>query len=318
MRLCSLFLIIISLTTNACANEHKRCLYINSYHSGYAWSDKIETAVKAELSGHCDLTIFRMDTKRNTSTSFGQKKALEAKALITSHKPDVVIASDDNASKYLIAPYYKNADIPFVFCGINWTADAYGYPYRNATGMIEVSAIKTLLDKARQIIGKVTSVAFLAAKGVHTDEKEFQWMRKIYARQGVSVTPLYAANLKEWEQAYLSAQTYDLIVLNNNAGIKGWDQQRALQFVSQHADKLTVTTYDFMAQYSMLSMTKLAEEQGQWAAQVAIRILQGKSVASIPVIANRRFNMFINTTILNHTNIQMPDSILFKAIKITP
>jgi len=307
-----------SFAATAVAGQAKRCLYVNSYHAGYAWSDKIEAAIKAELAGHCALSIFRMDTKRHTSAAFGQQKALEAKALIESLKPDVVIASDDNASKYLVAPYYKNADIPFVFCGINWTAEAYGYPYRNATGMIEVSAIKALLHKARNIVGDVKSVAFVGAKGVRTDAKEFTWMQKIYAREGVKVSAFYAATMAEWEAIYLDAQHSDLIVLNNIAGIKGWNRHQAIAFARQHAGKLTVSTYDFMAAYSMLAMTKVAEEQGKWAAMVAIRLLQGKPAASIPVVANRRFNMFVNPTMLKHSPVHMPDSILFKAIKVLP
>ncbi len=304
--------------TNALASNAKRCLYVNSYHAGYDWSDKIEATIKAGLAGHCDLTIFRMDTKRHTSDAFGRQKALEAKALIASLKPDVVIVSDDNASKYLVAPYYKNADIPFVFCGINWTAEPYGYPYQNATGMIEVSAIKALLHKAQSILGDVKTVAFVGVKGVRTDAKEFTWMQKIYAREGVKVTAYYAATMAQWQQIYLEAQHSDLIVLNNIAGIKGWKRKQAMQFVRRHAGKLTVSTYDFMAAYSMLAMTKVAEEQGEWAAKVTIRILQGKPAASIPVIANRRFNMFVNPAILKQSDIHMPDSIMFKAIKVSP
>ncbi len=318
MRLFTLLLIISGMATSAFAADNKRCLYINSYHSGYAWSDKIESAIKAELAGHCQVTIFYMDTKRNRSAAFGQRKALEAKAVIESLKPDVVIASDDNASKYLVAPYYKGADIPFVFCGINWTAEPYGYPYSNATGMIEVSAIKALLSKARKISGNVKSVTFIGVKGVRTDEKEFHWMSKIYRREGISVTALYVATMAEWEQAYLSGQDSDLIVLNNNAGIKAWNKARAMQFASQHAEKLTVSTYDFMAPYTMLAMTKVAEEQGEWAAKVAIRILQGKPAASIPVVANRRFNLFVNLPILHQTDIQLPQALLYKAIKVSP
>ncbi len=318
MRLLTLLLMISSMATSVQAADNKRCLYVNSYHSGYAWSDKIESAIKTGLAGHCEITMFQMDTKRNTSAAFGQQKALEAKALIELLKPDVVIASDDNASKYLIAPYYKNANLPFVFCGINWTAEPYGYPFANATGMIEVSAIKAMLGKARKIIGNVKNVSFIGAKGVRTDEKEFNWMKRTYAREGVVVAAIYAANMAEWEQAYLKAQNSDLIVLNNHAGIKGWNKKRAIKFATLHAGKLTVSTYDFMTPYTMLAMTKIAEEQGEWAAKVAIRILQGKSAASIPVIANRRFNMFVNLSMLNAADIELPEAILFKAIKISP
>ncbi len=66
--------------------------------------------------------------------------------MIDSWQPDVVIASDDNASKYLIAPYYKGGDLPFVFCGLNWDASVYGFPAKNVTGMVEVAQIPQLLE----------------------------------------------------------------------------------------------------------------------------------------------------------------------------
>ena len=77
-----------------------------------------------------------MDTKRHSSAPAKKKSALAAKAVIDSWKPDVVITADDNAVKYLIGPYYKNKKLPFVFCGLNWTAAEYGLPYTNATGML--------------------------------------------------------------------------------------------------------------------------------------------------------------------------------------
>jgi len=300
----------------ACSAQAKECVYINSYHAGYAWSDKIEAMVKDKLKGACNIHVFRMDTKRHTSQAFGEQKALEAKALIERVKPDVVIASDDNASKYLVEPYYKNSSIPFVFCGINWTAEAYGYPYDNATGMIEVSPIKALLREARLAIGEVRQVAFIATKGVRTDEKEFRWMSRMYAREGVTVIPFYVTSMKTWMEAYNEAQASDFIVLNNIAGIADWDQEKVVGYVKNHADRLTVSTYDFMTPYTMLAMTKLAEEQGEWASDVALHLLQGESPKNIPVVANRRYNLYINIGILEASSIKLPERVCFKAIKV--
>ena len=66
-----------------------------------------------------------MDTKRRSSTEDKKNSAVAAKAVIESWKPDVVITADDNAVKYLIQPYYKDKALPFVFCGLNWTASEY-------------------------------------------------------------------------------------------------------------------------------------------------------------------------------------------------
>ena len=110
-------------------------MFVGSYHQGYEWSDGIADGIKMVThETNAELQIFHMDTKRNNDETYIKQAALLAKSTIERLKPDVVIASDDNASKYLIMPYYKNADIPFVFCGINWDEKSYGYPYKKATG----------------------------------------------------------------------------------------------------------------------------------------------------------------------------------------
>ena len=130
----------------------KKCLFVNSYHTGYPWSDGIEKAISKTLEGKCEYQHIEMDTKRNPTPEYAQKKALEIKAHIETWKPDVVITSDDNASKYLGVPYFKDSPIPFVFCGVNWSVSEYGYPFKNTTGMVEILAIEPLLVEVKRIV----------------------------------------------------------------------------------------------------------------------------------------------------------------------
>src|SRR2546425_1243833 len=114
-----------------------KCLFVSSYHQGYEWSDGVERGVRSVLEGRCELKQFNMDAKRLKDPKDLEQKALEAKALIAAWQPDIVLTADDEAAKYLIMKFYKDHIIPFVFCGINWTVEEYGFPYRNATGMVE-------------------------------------------------------------------------------------------------------------------------------------------------------------------------------------
>ena len=124
--------------------EQNKLLYINSYHAGFKWSDDIETGLLKALNirknqdgtyddsdSEVTLKIFRMDTKLNTSEEFKTQAALAAKALIEEWHPDIIVTSDDNAAKYLVVPYLKDADTPIVFCGVNWDAGIYGFPTGN-------------------------------------------------------------------------------------------------------------------------------------------------------------------------------------------
>jgi ABC-type uncharacterized transport system substrate-binding protein len=141
----SLFLSMLVVPSTASSGANK-CLYVSSYHRGYAWSDGVEQGLRKVLTGHCEIRQIDMDTKRNKSAEFKQSAAAAVKREIESWKPDVVIVSDDNAAKYVVKEYYRDADTPFVFSGVNWTVKEYGFPYSNVTGIIEVAPLEAMLS----------------------------------------------------------------------------------------------------------------------------------------------------------------------------
>lgn len=290
-----------------------RCLLVMSYHQGYAWNDGIEAGVDKILTGKCELKKFYMDSKRHTSPEFIRKKALEAKQLIERFAPDVVIVSDDNASRYLVQPYYKDAALPFVFNGINWTAEVYGYPYKNVTGMVEVAPINEMLTIARRITKPVHKVTFVS-DDVITEHKDFQHYKQVYEQQGVEVAGVFVKSMADWEQAFLDAQDADLIILGNNAGINDWDKKRAVAFVARHGKRLTMTTYSWMMPYVMIGVSKVANEQGEWAADVALAVIGGTDISTIPVTINRHWIYYQNEVLLKKANITLDRITRHKAI----
>jgi len=288
-----------------------KCLLVMSYHKGYAWNDGIEQGVKEVLQGNCELKIFYMDTKRNTASEYAAKKANEVKQLITFYKPDVVIAADDNAAKYVVTQY-KDSSIPFVFCGINWTAKTYGFPYKNVTGMVEVAPILPLLQVIKKAVKRVKHGVYLSAD-VITEHKDYAQYKKVYANNGIVLTAKFVKTMQQWKQAYINAQSSDFIIVNNNAGIVDWDKGRAIKIVSENSKKLSVTNYKWMMPYAMFAITKNAQEQGRWAGLVALEILSGVAVSDIPITINKEWSMFVNNKILALTNITLDPNTIKRA-----
>ena len=289
------------------------CLYVSSYHPGYEWNDGIEQGIESTLGDKCNLDKFYMDTKRNPEESFSRAMAKQARNYIEQTNPDIVIACDDNASKYLVKPYYKNASRPFVFCGINWTTEEYGYPYKNATGMIEVAPIKPLLNIIKNTIANVSHGVYLSAD-VLTEHKDYLRYKKKYAEENVTLNGVFVKTQEEWKKAFYKAQHANFIILNNNSGINNWNNNEIQRFVAETPSVLTVTNYDWMIDYAMLAITKYPQEQGEWAAKVALAILGGESVADIPIVVNRRWNIYANMSLLKSTSYKLPSSITDKAI----
>jgi ABC-type uncharacterized transport system substrate-binding protein len=292
-----------------------RCLYISSYHKGYAWSDGVETGLRQVIGNKCELKQFDMDTKRNKDVAAIEAAALQAKQLIDSWKPDVVITSDDNAVRYLLEPYFRDHSIPFVFCGINWSVEEYGLPYRNTTGIIEIAPIEPLFERIRQIQGTIANAFYIGAK-TNTEAKNLARFEKQAERKNIVLNHGLATTTDEWIDFYQQAQQHDVIIVGSNAGINDWNPEKVSAAVNQYTRVLSVTNHDWMMPYTILGLTKIPEEQGEWAAQAALYILEGNSATDIPIVANHKWDIWLNPGILQATRLKIPKTISMKAKKV--
>jgi ABC-type uncharacterized transport system substrate-binding protein len=305
-------IVVVLLWPHSSATAAPQCLFISSYHVGYDWSDGVERGLRKALDGKCTITSFNMDAKRNTTVEHARQAALQAKALIEQLRPDVVIAADDVAAKYVIVPYYKDAAIPFVFCGINWTVEQYGFPFNNVTGMIEVAAVQPLFEKSNAIAGKIHHATYIGADTL-TEAKNLDRFKQAAKELNIEITGKLSKTAREWIKSYKDAQKTQLIIMGSNAGITNWDEETVLNAIRPYTKTLTVTNHGWMMPYTMFGMTKVPEEQGEWAGMLAVEILRGTKPIELPVIPNRKFDIVINKSLLETANITIPEFIKLKA-----
>ncbi|MDH5183343.1 MAG: hypothetical protein OEX12_05575 [Gammaproteobacteria bacterium] len=297
---------------SAWAEDKHRCLFISSYHIGYAWSDGIEAAVYQHLKERCVVRSVYLDSKREPHPEKIEKRAHKVKQLVEEWKPDVIIAADDNASKFVIKPYYRDSDIPVIFCGINWSVEEYGYPYSNTTGMVEVMPIKSLLNFVRKTVPNARNGVFLSAD-VMTERKDYQRYKKVFARKGIKLNKELAATFTDWTTMYHRSQSYDFIIVNNNAGIVDWNEKQARAVVTESGQRPTFTVYEWMMPFAMIGVTKDPAEQGEWAAKAASSVLKGVPISTIPIIPNQRWNLWRNDALSNMAKLEIPLSIKIKS-----
>jgi len=290
----------------------KKILWINSYHVGYPWSDGIEAGLHEVLDGTgVEIKIVEMDTKRNADEAFGQSAGMKAKAEIEAFQPDVVIASDDNAQKYLIVPFFKGTEQPVIFNGVNWDASAYGYPTSNVTGMIEVELPDQLVDLLKahaegDRIGYLTIDTETERKVVDTYNQRFF---------DGKMQPYWVTTQDEFKTAFLAAQQeVDILFMGNNAGSDKWDEEEMKQFVLKNTTIPTGSINDWMAPYSLLTLAKSAKEQGVWSAQAALQILDGMPVSEIPVVENKKGEMIVNLDLADKLGVVFAPSLLKNAL----
>lgn len=241
-----------------------------------------------------ELHKFYMDSKRKRSSEEIEAAAKAARDLIQSSQPDVVITSDDNAAKHVIQQYFRDSSIPFVFTGVNWDSSIYGFPYSNVTGMEEVSLIKSIKNQLRtyakgESIGLISIDAISGRRNAEHFEKE---LGRPFDQT------LYVKTFAEWKQKIVELQKrVDMVILENPDGISGWDNKAGLKFIQENTLVPIGTTHVWLAPYALLTIAKIHQEQGRWAAQTVQRILQGTKPGDIPIVKNKQGRLYINLNI---------------------
>ena len=305
------------------SGSNRRVLFINSYHQGYHWSDNIEKGLVKALGlspgpgdtfsneeHQIDLKIFRMDTKNRNEKKQIEAAAQKARQLIEEWDPDIVIASDDNASKFVIQPYYLDASLPVVFCGVNYDAGVYNFPANNITGMVEIehldATITILKNYARgNRVGYLGSDDMSNRKSLESHRK----MLKIHYDDGSLVS-----TFDEWKREYIRLQsTVDMLIIINAVGIRGWDPEEVDSFVLEHTSIPTGAIGDSEIRFALLGNVKIAEEQGWWAGTTAIKIIDGAAPSSIPITRNQRSRLYVNMPIAKALGITFPVTLLEQA-----
>lgn len=308
-----LCLIFVPHVVFADAYGDKKILWIDAYHQGYSWSDGIEEGIASVIGQtNAEYKIHRMDTKRNADEAFVLQAADDAKQVIEAFQPDIVIGTDDNVSKYLIMPHYKDAELPFIFAGTNWSADDYGFPFSNVTGMVEVNAAGELIE-ILQSMAKGNRIGFLASSRI-TEKKDIKYTQKLF---DFEFDARYVETFDEWKIAFKEMQDlYDIVVFQNNAGINNWNDDEAAAFARAHTKIPTGSFYPWMKKFVMIVYAKVPQEQGRYAAETALRVLDGERAGDIPIAQNQQGKVIINAKIAENKDYIVPTFILEAADEI--
>lgn len=320
-----LLLTFVPLNPGVCSqgSDRKKVLFVNSYDLDFPWSMRLlRGALKIldvkidERSKNLDDTaspfqfkLHDMKTKNAQSEAFKQKAGLEAKALIESWRPDVVICADDNASKYLIVPYFRNSDIPFVFCGVNWSAAEYGFPCANVTGMIEVFPVQETLTILKPY-AKGDRVGFLAHDTL-SEQKNASYIRDIFK---LDMVIRLVSSMDELILAFKEIQQVsDILLVGEVVSTKGFDDDRFFEITNRYTTIPTARFSPTRIRNVLLSSVRVAEEQGEWAATTAMSILNGKSPRDIPITMNRKAGITLNMKLAKKLNIKFPMELIERA-----
>lgn len=296
-------ILLLLLFYSSLSFSQTKVLYINSYHEDFYSAIIQINVVKSIMEPeNIQLKFVHMDTKRIKDKELRKLEGLKVQKVITEWQPDLVIASDDSASKYVVSKY-KNTKTPFVFMGVNWSAEQYGYPYENVTGQIEVDLAKELIAELKKY-AKGTRVSFLSGDTL-TDRKTLNFYQTSLNLKFHDVK--LVNTFEEWKEAYSSLQNQtDVVLFLNNAGIDNWNEQEAVDLVKKETKIPTGTTDQSLHPYVLISFAKDVHEFGEYGAKTALKILNGAAPSSIPITKNKRAKVSLNMSLAKKLGIIFP------------
>lgn len=290
-----------------CKADKKEIFYINSYHSGYAPSDEVmKQLIKHLPKDSFNLQIAFLDAKRKGTVEAISYKSDSIYNLIEKIKPDLIIASDDNAVKQIIEPYYNPSTIPVVFCGVNWSAKEYNLSPKNITGMLEILPLKAALAFIKRSLPEARRLAILSENTL-SEQKNKEILDSLFKNNGFEPVYFLVNNFEEWKYQFVKAQTEtDIMYMPTNGAIKNWENDEASLFVKSNIKKPIFTCDDFMMKWCVFGFTKVAGEQGIWAALTAKEILNGTPVSKIPIAANKLSKIYFNNNLAKIISFEPP------------
>jgi len=218
----------------------------------------------------------------------------------------VLIVSDDDAVKYVVQPHFRDGPIPVVFCGVNWSAEQYGLPASHVTGMLEVVPVEETLREVMRSVPNVHRLRVLSEDST-SEQSNTRLLDSRYRALGLEPSYRLVSDYAAWKKEFARAQREaDVVYVPTNGAIRGWDAADAVSYVTRTISKPVVSCDDFMMPYAVFGLTKVAREQGEWAAGAALAILEGKRPVDIAVTSNRQTRCYWNPKLAGRIDFRLP------------
>lgn len=311
------------------AAPRKNVVILNSYNYGNPFSDDETTGILQVLNqSGLDpaLNVEYMDWKKNPDVR-RLNFLYEDYRLKFNGKTDLLVAQDDAALQFAL----KNRkeifnDAPIVFCGINEASEKLIlHGQRRITGVIEDCDPQGTLDAALKInpaIKKIYVIHDNTETGLATAEMTFEAVAK--ADLNLEVYPLNNLTNEELYEKVRHLPADSIILYTayyTDYSGNTITSNEICQKVSEYANVPVYHLYDFALGYGIVGGSLLTgQKHGQAAGRMALKILQGNPIESLPVSHEKttqlifdynelqRFNIPLDRLPLNSTVINKPFS----------
>ena len=319
-----LILVLARPTAGSCATPPFRVLVVHSYNAEYIWCGQINLGIEEALKGTgATLDIMYLDAKRNPGPDQLRAAAQLVVERIERTHPQVVIAADDPAQRYVVVPSLKGRDSPHViFCGVNAPLATYGFPASNVSGVRERWHYRDGFALLRRIVPQAKTVAFLVEDSESGGYVLADLREEMNQKPGLPLRVVMAEKVgtfQQWQKLVKQAQRradvlalglYNALVDETTGTVM--PPERVMAWTNSVNTKPTLGFSDIATQHGLLcGVLESGHEQGYLAGSMARQVLTtGVAAGALSVRSNTRGIVFVNLRTAKKLGAHIPYSII--------
>ncbi|MCI5167426.1 MAG: hypothetical protein D3903_15355 [Candidatus Electrothrix sp. GM3_4] len=304
-----IFLVITNLSK-------PRIFVIHSYSLNFSWVRDINVGIERILKNKpYSVRWHYMDTKRNPSAEYKEKAGQIAVNAIKQWNPNIIIAVDDNAQKFVAVHFKNNKSIKIVFTGVNASIEAYGYEKaKNVTGVLERIPFEEFREIFVQILPKNKrrivhiSDASVTSKLIHDELTNVKWSPLKLVKS------FQCETFEDWKKVIRKAQKlgdillvthYHTLLDKNGKTMKPKD---VLAWTNPRLKIPAIGCWGFFVEDGgMMSIAVSPYEQGEEAAKMAVEIIEKKIPPDqIDVKTNSLYVVYVRGSSIKERGIKLP------------
>lgn len=302
--------------------KRPKIMIVNSYSKRFLWEIDLEKGISSVTNKRKYLNVktLYMHGKEHQEQAYLRSKSQLIRKIVRKWHPNVLIASDDIAQKWVAKHFTNDNNISIVFLGVNADISMYGYQNAsNVTGIVErlpFVAIKEVLANMvpnKKRIAHISDNSF-SAQFVAKRFNTFNW------KPLQLVTNTIAMNdYKTWQKKVLSLQDkVDIIFVSHYETFmengRPVPSERIVKWLMSNSKVPVIGLYGFFVQQGgAFAIASPIKKQGEMAAKLALKLIDGKTKASnYPVQRLNTFDIYIRQEKFDKmfTGIKLPLSYL--------
>jgi len=310
--ICITMLASLVATGPAVAASVPHILVLNSYNTGYDWSEHELEGLRKGLSAsfpRVELFLEHLDTKKFPAKKHFPRLADLLEAKYAGRHLEVIIAMDNAALEFALAYRQRiSSGTPLVFCGINDFEPAMIAGQSRITGVAEYHDFAGTLELALKLHPDVRTVVVIHD---FTDtglaiRHELQKTARLFP--AVTLKFMEEMPLEETVQKLKTVSPGQLVLMLSYTVEKGgrtFTHSEAARLVSEASPVPVYSVYSEQLGAGVVGGRMMAGQiQGLKAAEMAVRIIGGESPEKLPVITDHLSHPMFDYNVLKKYGIK--------------